>query len=61
MDPQQLHLDHDGHTRVEEVLCNVWQDSVPVEIWRNGVKVAVAIHPEEFDLLERLVREGCAQ
>lgn len=37
--------------RLVELLDNVWQDHVPVTIAHNGVVVAIAVNPEELDLL----------
>lgn len=41
--------------RLVELLDNVWQDHVPVTISHNGIVVAVAVHPDDLDLLRRAV------
>lgn len=41
--------------RFTELLCNVWQDHVPVDIIHNGTVVAVAVNPDDIDLLRRQV------
>lgn len=40
------------------MLDNVLLGGPPVEVWKGGKKIAVAIHPEEYDLLNRLIDES---
>lgn len=58
MDPVVIHyLDSNNKRTIDRLLGDIANGGPPVEIWKNGVKVAVAIHPEEFDLLNRLIAQ----
>ena len=59
MDPVTCYIGRNDSNEqlLKQFLGNIISGGPPVEIWKDGVKVAIAIHPEEFDLLNRLVAD----
>lgn len=57
MDPVLYYRENDGDNKFFHLLDDLALGGPPIEVWQEGNKVAVVITPEEFDLLNRLVRE----
>jgi PHD/YefM family antitoxin component YafN of YafNO toxin-antitoxin module len=56
MDPVQFYRGDDKNDKLMHLISDVNLGGPPVEIYEDGVKVAVVITPEEYDLLNRLVK-----